>query len=171
MEQLANLLSNGAVIGFYQGRSELGPRALGNRSIIGDPRKKEMWPRINLLKGREWWRPLAPSLIDHKRYLINAAPNEFMTEAFLLKEEVRMNLPSVCHVDGTTRPQTVSEQTNKNWYHLIKAFEEITGESIIINTSFNIAGEPLVETPGDAIRSFSISGLDAIWVQGWLLTK
>lgn len=173
VNEVATLIADGAILGFYNGRSELGPRALGNRSIVADPRKRENWATVNAIKGREWWRPLAPSLLENSmdKYFINPIKHEFMVMMFHTTETARENAPAISHVDSTARPQSVSLKENKLWYNLIKSFYEETGESIVINTSFNNAGEPLVETPEQAIRSFSVSGLDALYLQGWLIKK
>ncbi len=173
VNEVVDLVVKGHVVAWYQGRAELGPRALGNRSIIADPRKKEMWGIVNRIKGREWWRPLAPSLLeeDAGKYFIDPVPHQFMILMFRYKPEMCEVVPAVCHVDGTARPQTVSKDENRTWYELIKAFKDVTGEGIILNTSFNLAGEPLVETPQDAIKSFALGGFKAIYLQGWLIQK
>ena len=171
--KVAQMVAEGKIVTWYQGRCELGPRALGNRSIIADPRRKEMWRTLNQIKGREWWRPLAPSLLaeDAKDYFVDPVDHEFMILMFKFKEQASSRVPAVVHVDGTARPQTVTPELNKRWYDLIKSFKNITGEGLIINTSFNLAGEPLVETPYDALRSFSIGGFDAIYLDGWIIKK
>ncbi|GAB6946705.1 carbamoyltransferase C-terminal domain-containing protein [Vulcanisaeta sp. JCM 16161] len=170
---VADLVSKGFVVAWYQGRAELGPRALGNRSIVADPRRGDMWRIVNSIKGREWWRPLAPSLLveDMNKYFIDPVPHQFMILMFKYREGMREVVPAVYHVDGTARPQTVAKDENPTWYELIKAFKDLTGEGIVLNTSFNLAGEPLVETPQDALKSFALGGLDAIYIQGWLIRK
>ena len=170
---VVDLVVKGNVVAWYQGRAELGPRALGNRSIIADPRRREMWSIVNKIKGREWWRPLAPSLLeeDAGKYFIDPVPHQFMILMFKYRDDMCEVVPAVCHVDQTARPQTVSRDENKTWYELIKAFKDETGEGIILNTSFNLAGEPLVETPVDAIKSFALGGFKAIYLQGWLIQK
>lgn len=172
-EQLAKSVAKGGTLAFYNGRSELGPRALGNRSIVADPRKKENWERLNAIKGREWWRPLAPSVLDKRmgNYFVYPTNHEFMVLMFHTTNRTAESAPAVNHIDMTARPQSVSSKTNKLWYKLINSFEKETGEGIVINTSFNNAGEPLVETPEQAIRSFAASGLDLLYLQGWLLSK
>jgi Predicted carbamoyl transferase, NodU family len=169
---VVDLVVKGHVVAWYQGRAELGPRALGNRSIIADPRRREMWSIVNKIKGREWWRPLAPSLLeeDAGKYFIDPVAHQFMILMFKYRDDM-CEVPAVCHVDQTARPQTVSRDENKTWYELIKAFKDETGEGIILNTSFNLAGEPLVETPVDAIKSFALGGFKAIYLQGWLIQK
>jgi len=170
---VVDLVVKGHVVAWYQGRAELGPRALGNRSIIADPRRREMWSIVNKIKGREWWRPLAPSLLeeDASKYFIDPVAHQFMILMFKYRNDMCEVVPAVCHVDQTARPQTVSRDENKTWYELIKAFKDITNEGIILNTSFNLAGEPLVETPIDAIKSFALGGFKAIYLQGWLIQK
>jgi len=169
---VADLVKKGNIVTWYQGRAELGPRALGNRSIIANPTLPDTWKTVNKIKGREWWRPLAPSLLsEHKNdYFINPVDHEFMILMFKFKEGMKERVPAVYHVDGTARPQTVSYK-QKNWYNMIKAFGEETGEYLVVNTSFNLAGEPLVETPKDALRSFGLGGFDAMYMQGWLIYK
>jgi len=171
---VADLVAKGEIVTWYQGRAELGPRALGNRSIVADPTRPEYWKVVNDIKGREWWRPLAPSLLDEDKevYFRDPVSHEFMILMFRYKdEEACKRVPVTCHVDMTARPQTVTRGQNRTWYDLIKAFKEIKGEGLIMNTSFNLAGEPLVETPQDAIRSFALGGFDAMYMQGWLIRK
>jgi len=147
---LIDLVKGGAMIGFYQGRSELGPRALGNRSFVGDPRNPKMWKKVNEIKGREWWRPLAPSILeeDTSKYFVDPVFHPFMILMFEFQAS-----------------------DNALWYDLIKGFKDDTGESIVVNTSYNLAGEPLVETPLDTLRSFALSGLDALYMNGHLIRK
>jgi len=167
------LLKN-EIITVYQGRAEFGPRALGHRSIVADPRIKENWERVNELKGREWWRPLAPSLLlEHaKDYFEIGAHLPFMIVMERFKdEETCRRVPAVCHVDMTARPQTVTESIDKNWYNLIKEFGKRTGEYIVINTSFNLGGEPLVETPAQAVVDLALGGFKALWLDGTLIYK
>jgi carbamoyltransferase len=173
VNEVVDLIVKGFVVAWYQGRAELGPRALGNRSIIADPRRKDMWDIVNRIKGREWWRPLAPSLLEEDvgKYFIDPVPHQFMILMYKYRQGMCEVVPAVCHVDQTARPQTVNKEGNKTWYELIKAFKDETGEGIILNTSFNLAGEPLVETPQDAIKSFAFGGFKALYLQGWLIQK
>ena len=173
VNEVVDLIVKGFVVAWYQGRAELGPRALGNRSIIADPRRKDMWGIVNRIKGREWWRPLAPSLLEEDvgKYFIDPVPHQFMILMYKYRPEMCELVPAVCHVDQTARPQTVNKEGNKTWYELIKAFKDETGEGIILNTSFNLAGEPLVETPQDAIKSFALGGFKALYLQGYLIQK
>ncbi len=171
--QVAELISKGKIVAWFNGSAELGPRALGGRSIVADPRNKAMWLKINELKGREWWRPLAPSMLEsaRERYLKHAVHRPFMVMMFRVTDYAMRHIPAVCHVDRTTRPQTVKKNYKEPWYSLIRDFSEITGEEAILNTSFNLAGEPMVETPEDAIKSFSLGGFDAVYLDGWLIKK
>jgi carbamoyltransferase len=173
VNEVVDLVVKGFVVAWYQGRAELGPRALGNRSIIADPRRRDMWGVVNRIKGREWWRPLAPSLLeeDAGKYFIEPIPHQFMILMYKYRPDMCEVVPAVCHVDQTARPQTVNKDENKTWYELIKAFKDVTGEGIILNTSFNLAGEPLVETPQDAIKSYALGAFKAIYLQGWLIQK
>ncbi len=174
IEHLVDHLLRNEVVVVYQGAAEFGPRALGHRSIVADPRIKENWERVNSLKGREWWRPLAPSLLlDHaKDYFVKGEHLPFMIVMERFKdEEACKRVPVVCHVDMTARPQTVTPEIDKNWYNLIKAFGEETGEYLVMNTSFNLGGEPLVETPNQAVMSFALGGFDALWMEGYLIRR
>ena len=170
---VSELVSKGKIVAWYQGRAELGPRALGNRSIIANPTLKDTWLTVNKIKGREWWRPLAPSLLSESKgdYFIDPTDHEFMILMFKFNEGLKERVPAVYHVDGTARPQTVNQEQNRTWYQMIKAFGEETGENLVVNTSFNLAGEPLVETPKDALRSFAVGGFDALYMQGYLIKK
>jgi len=170
---VSDLVANGAVVAWYENRSEIGPRALGDRSIVASPVKQETWKAVNDIKGREFWRPLAPSLIasDLPVYFQDGVVHKFMILMLMMTEEGKRRAPAVCHVDGTARPQTVSESDNALWFRMISSFKERTGEGIVVNTSFNLAGEPLVETPRDALRSFALGGFDAMYLQGWLIKK
>jgi carbamoyltransferase len=173
VNEVVDLIVKGFVVAWYQGRAELGPRALGNRSIIADPRRRDMWGVVNRIKGREWWRPLAPSLLeeDAGKYFIEPVPHQFMILMYKYKPDMCEVVPAVCHVDQTARPQTVNKDENRTWYELIKAFKDVTGEGIILNTSFNLAGEPLVETLQDAIKSYALGAFKAIYIQGYLIQK
>ena len=168
---VAEMVAAGKVVTIYQGRSELGPRALGDRSIVADPTDKDTWGKVNKIKGREWWRPLAPSLTDAERYFVRGRPHEFMVMMYRFIEGAGERVPAVKHVDGTARIQTTSTADNPFWADLIKSFGEIKGEPLVVNTSFNLAGEPLVETPQDALRSFTKGGFDALYICGRLITK
>jgi carbamoyltransferase len=171
---VAELLASGKVVGWFQGRMEAGPRALGNRSILGDPRHVETRDRVNaVIKFREPWPPFCPSMTaaGAKRYLRNFTYAPFMIIAFEATDEAVREIPAVVHVDGTARVQIVEPTQNLRYYKLLEAFSDLTGVPCLLNTSFNVKGEPIVCTPQDAIRTFSATGLDALAVGNCLLTK
>jgi carbamoyltransferase len=170
----ARILADGKVVGWFQGRLEGGPRALGGRSILADPRRVEARDRVNAaVKFREYWRPFCPSLTEEaaSRYLVDPAPAPFMILAFEATEEARRETPAVVHVDGTMRPQTVDPESNPRYYRLLRAFEARTGVPVLLNTSFNVKGEAIVCSPRDALRTFWSTGLDALAIGSFLLEK
>ena len=170
----AQLLSNGKILGWFQGRMEFGPRALGNRSILADPRDPEMNAKVNnAVKFREWWRPFAPSFKKEAApdYLESAFDSPFMILTAQVRPEKRSVIPSVTHVDGSARPQTVEREINPLYYRLIDEFGKITGVPVIMNTSFNLRGEAIVHTPTDALRTFFSSGMDALVIGSFLVEK
>ena len=193
-DKVADYLANEKVIGWFQGRMEFGPRALGGRSIIGDPRSKDMQTTMNLkIKYRESFRPFAPSVLDEKvgeyfeqnsesPYMLIVAPvqekhrlkiNGHDNEAFgIAKLKInRSTLPAITHVDYSARIQTVHEETNPRYYRLIKKFEEKTGCAVVVNTSFNVRGEPIVCTPEDAYRCFMRTEMDVLVLEDCVLEK
>jgi carbamoyltransferase len=170
----ADLVADGCVVGWFQGRMEFGPRALGSRSIIADPRDAAMKDRVNeAVKFREAWRPFAPSFVAEGIDGWIEAPHEspFMILTFQAASEHRDDLAGVTHVDGSLRPQTVERDVNPNYWALIDRFRSKTGVPAVMNTSFNLRGEPIVCTPTDAIRTFYSSGLDALVIGDRLLEK
>jgi carbamoyltransferase len=170
----AELLSNGKIIGWFQGRMEFGPRALGSRSILADPRDPEMNAKVNnAVKFREWWRPFAPSMKKESagEYLESATDSPFMILTAQVRAEKRGVIPAVTHVDGSARPQTVEKEINPLYWRLIDEFGKITGVPVIMNTSFNLRGEAIVHTPTDAIRTFFSSGMDALVIGSFLVEK
>jgi carbamoyltransferase len=170
----AQLLSNGKILGWFQGRMEFGPRALGSRSILADPRDPEMNAKVNnAVKFREWWRPFAPSFKKEAApdYLESAFDSPFMILTAQVRPEKRSVIPSVTHVDGSARPQTVEREINPLYYRLIEEFGKITGVPVIMNTSFNLRGEAIVHTPTDALRTFFSSGMDALVIGSFLVEK
>ena len=170
----AELLAAGKIVGWVQGRMEFGPRALGSRSILADPRDPEMNARVNnAVKFREWWRPFAPSMLAEVAgdYLENPPDSPFMIVTSQVCPEKRSVIPSVTHVDGSARPQTVERDVNPLYWQLIKEFGDRTGVPVIMNTSFNLRGEPIVCSPTDAIRTFYSSGLDALILGNFLVEK
>jgi carbamoyltransferase len=170
----ADLLAEGKIIGWFQGRMEFGPRALGSRSILADPRDPEMNAKVNnAVKFREWWRPFAPSILAESasEYLENASESPFMILTFPVKQDKRSVIPSVTHVDGSARPQTVDQQVNPLYWRVIEEFRRRTGVAVIMNTSFNLRGEPIVASPTDAVRTFFSSGMDALVIGSYLVEK
>jgi carbamoyltransferase len=170
----AELLSQGKILGWFQGRMEFGPRALGSRSILADPRDPEMTTRVNnAVKFREWWRPFAPSLKKEAAdaYLENVTDSPFMILTAQVRREKRRVIPAVTHVDGSTRPQTVEKEINPLYWRLLDEFEQRTGVPVIMNTSFNLRGEAIVHTPTDAVRTFFSSGMDALVIGNFLVEK
>ena len=172
--EAAKLLSEGKVLGWFQGRSEFGPRALGNRSIIADPRTPEMKDILNKrVKHRQAFRPFAPIVLAERASEIFEGDEEspFMLLAKSVRPEWRDKVPSIVHVDGTARVQTVRAETNERLYRLLKEFEALTGVPVLLNTSFNVKGEPIVETPRDAIQCFLMTGIDCLALHDTLITK
>jgi len=170
----AEMLAQNKILGWLQGRMESGPRALGNRSILMSPLGNENKDIINAkVKFREAFRPFCPSLLWEKRdeYLRDYRDEYFMITSFDVKPEKAARIPSVVHVDGTLRPQMVQQDTNPLYWELISEFGSLTGEYIILNTSFNIKGEPIINHPREAIRCFFDNGLDALIMGNYLLVK
>ncbi len=169
----ARLLAENKVIGWFQGRMEIGPRALGNRSILANPLIKSNWKRVNIIKGRELWRPLAPSILDEykEEYFENAVYSPFMLTSLQVKKEKRAAIPAIVHVDGSLRPQTVSKNINRKFWNLISHFHKLTGVPVILNTSFNGPGEPIVCSPQDAIAMFYNSSLDCLIIDNFVIRK
>lgn len=173
-ETAAELLSNRKILGWFQGRMEFGPRALGSRSILADPRDPEMNAKVNnAVKFREWWRPFAPSMKKEAagEYLESASDSPFMILTAQVRPEMRAVIPSVTHVDGSARPQTVEKEINPLYWRLIDEFGKRTGVPVIMNTSFNLRGEAIVHTPTEAIRTFFSSGMDALVIGSYLVEK
>ena len=194
IDKTAHDLSKGNVIGWFQGKIEFGPRALGARSILGDPRSLSMQKNLNLkIKFRESFRPFAPSILfeDLQDWFDIKEPSPYM----LLVSEIKKNkqiemteyekklfgieklsikrseIPAVTHVDYSARIQTVHKETNKKYYNLIKRFKEITNCPLIVNTSFNVRGEPIVNSPEDAFNCFMGTELDNLAIGNYYLTK
>jgi carbamoyltransferase len=160
----AAAIADGKVIGWFQGRMEWGPRALGNRSILGDPRRADMKDILNLkIKRRESFRPFAPSILDRATgdWFEEVDDVPFMMQVFQIREEQRERIPAVCHVDGSGRLQTVHENTNPRYFHLIEAFEKISGVPMLLNTSFN-ENEPVVCQPNEALECFLRTKMDVL---------
>jgi carbamoyltransferase len=172
--ETARLLSEGNVFGWFQGRSEFGPRALGNRSILADPRTPEMKDKLNKrVKHRQAFRPFAPVVLAERAHEVFESNREspFMLLAERVRPEWRDRIPAVVHVDGTARVQTLRQDQNEPLYRLLKEFDAITGVPVLLNTSFNVKGEPIVETPEDAIDCFLTTGIDYLVLHDMLMAK
>ncbi len=173
-KKTAELLAQEKIIGWFQGRMEVGPRALGCRSILTDPRKPEMKDILNdKVKHREGFRPFAPSVLEDKadQYFENPYPSPYMILNFKVLPKKRDVIPAVTHVDGTARVQTVSGETNPLYYRLIEEFEKLTGVAVILNTSFNVRGEPIVCTPSNAIDCFLGTQMDYLVLGNFIAEK
>lgn len=177
VEQTARLLSEGKIVGWFQGGSELGPRALGQRSILCDPRSPQMKDVLNeRVKFREGFRPFAPIILKEDVYdWFDVDPpygeSPFMLRVLPFREEKRNAVPAVVHVDGTGRVQTVSKEFTPELHRLLRTFKELTGIPVLLNTSFNIAGEPIVETPDDALWCFLYTDMDYCVLNDYLVSK
>jgi carbamoyltransferase len=171
--QAAGWIAKGKVVGWFQGRMEWGARALGNRSILADPRQPDTRDIINTrIKLREKFRPFAPSIIEESldEYFVGAVPDPFMVQVYPVRQDKRGVIPAVTHVDGSGRLQTVSRETNPLYWSLIKAFEKETGVPVLLNTSFN-ENEPIVHLPVEALDCFLRTRMDALVMGHWVLDK
>jgi carbamoyltransferase len=170
---VARLLAEDKVVGWFHGSAEIGPRALGARSILADPRARTAVTRVNDLKSREIWRPLAPSVqAEHfDRFFTSPVPSPFMNVACQVAEAARRQVPAIVHVDGTARPQAVTREHAPRYWALIEAFRQVTGIPVLLNTSFNLRGEPIVHTPRNAVRDFLFSSLDVLVLEDFLVTR
>jgi carbamoyltransferase len=192
--KVAELIADQKVVGFFQGRMEFGPRALGGRSIIGDARSPEMQSKMNRkIKFRESFRPFAPSMLEEHtgEYFDFHQPSPYMLLVYDIREKYRHQLsdeekkrsglnklslirsivPAITHVDYSARLHTVSRDTNPYYYDVIDHFYRLTGCPIIINTSFNVRGEPIVESPQDAYRCFMRTNMDYLVLENFLIEK
>lgn len=173
-QETAKLLYEGKLIGWAQGRAEFGPRALGNRSILADPRPADAKDKINAkVKYREAFRPFAPSILHEygHEWFEEYQESPYMERTLKWKPEVRDKVPAVVHADFSGRLQSVKREWNERYYDLIKAFYELSGVPIVLNTSFNIMGKPILHTAEDAIQMLHTTGLDAVIVGDWLVQK
>lgn len=171
--EAAGLLAEGKVVAWFQGRMEAGPRALGARSILANPCIPRMKKIVNRIKSREPWRPLAPSILEEKQkeFFEKSVHSPFMLQSHLVRFDKRKYIPAVVHKDGTTRYQSVKKGSNPKYHELIRDFENITGVPLILNTSFNTEGEPIVCTPYDAIKTFYSSPIDCLAIGDLLVGK
>jgi carbamoyltransferase len=172
----AGLIAEGRVIAWYRGRMEYGPRALGNRSILADPGHPEMRDRINaMVKMREAFRPFAPAVtIEQVHRWFDVAPRTelpYMIMTVDVREQHRAKLPAITHVNGSARVQTVSGSGNEDFHALLRAVGETTGREMVLNTSFNVKGQPIVNTPQEAIETFLRTGIECLFLENILVTR
>jgi carbamoyltransferase len=173
----AELVAQGLVVGWFQGAAEVGPRALGNRSILGDPRTPATKDLINVrVKHREYFRPFAPSVLEEEaeewfEFNRGSLSTRFMSFAVPVRKEKIQLVPAIAHVDGTARAQTVSEAINPRYHALISEFRARTGIPIVVNTSFNTYDEPIVYTPRDAVQTFLRTGMDVLVMHDYLVER
>lgn len=169
----AHILAQNKIIGWYQGRMEFGPRALGSRSILASPIDADMQARLNDIKDREDFRPVAPVVLEEEAsdWFENASFSPFMLFVYPVKEDKADKIPAVRHVDGTARIQTINREQHPLYYDLLREFKNITGVPVLVNTSFNTRGEPIVCSPRDAIECFWTSPFDALIINSFLLEK
>lgn len=172
--EAARLLHAGNILGWFQGNMEIGPRSLGNRSILADPTAPAMKDKINAeVKHREAYRPFAPSCTAEAagRFFETEVEDPFMLKVCFVRPEAREQLPAITHVDGSARLQTVHKETNPRYHELLSRFGELSGAPVLLNTSFNIMGEPIVESPHHAIRCFFTTGLDILVLGNYVIRK
>jgi carbamoyltransferase len=173
-ERAAALLASGRIVGWVQGRAEFGPRALGNRCVLADPRPRDMKDRINAgVKFREEFRPFAPSILDEHgtEWFDCYQPSRYMERTLAFRADVRSRVPAVVHEDGTGRVQSVRREWNERYHDLIAAFARRTGVPMVLNTSLNVMGKPIVHSVEDALGMFFTSGLDALIVEDFIIEK
>jgi carbamoyltransferase len=174
-DDTADLLIAGKIVGWFQGRLETGPRALGNRSILADPRPDRTKDHLNArVKHREWFRPFGPSVLAEKAnevFETGDASSPFMLQAFTIRPQWQGKIPAVEHVDHTARIQTVTAKQNPRYHDLLLAFDQKTGVPAILNTSFNVMGEPIVRSPENAIDCFRSTGIDVLCIGDFICEK
>jgi carbamoyltransferase len=173
LPRVAKMISEGAIVGWFNGRMEWGPRALGARSFVADPRRADMREILNhKVKLREWFRPLAPSMLEeYGREVFGVEHHDpFMITVIKVAENYKSKIPAVVHVDGTARPQMVNKDVNPRYWNLINEFRKLTGIPMLLNTSFNIQ-EPIVCTPQDAVNTFNNANFDALVLENNLVLQ
>lgn len=172
-EEVADMLVRDKVIGWFQGRMEFGPRALGARSIIASPLSESMQSRLNEIKDREDFRPVAPVILEEEasEWFVNGERSPFMLFVYQVRTDKAALIPAVRHIDGTARIQTIRQEHNPVYYNLVRAFQKRTGVPILVNTSFNTRGKPIVCTPRDALETFWTSPIDALVMGSYILEK
>jgi len=171
-EEVAKLINDGNIVGWFQGRTEFGARALGNRSILANPHLPDVRDRINkVVKKREMFRPFAPSVTieDYEKYFISESEVPYMNQ--VVKVTDYKSIPSVTHIDGSARIQTVRQESNPLYYNLLKEFEKISGTPILLNTSFNLRGHTMTNDPQKAIWTFLNCDMDYLVLGNYLISK
>ena len=172
--EVSKHLKDGKIIGWFQGGAEFGPRALGNRSILCKPYPQQMKDHLNIrVKFREKFRPFAPSVLNEYRedfFHINQDSPHMLMACKIKKNKIK-EVPAIVHIDGTCRVQTVKKEINEKFYNLIKEFNRLTKIPVLLNTSFNVKGQPIVNTPSQAIETFKATKIDVLVVGDFLLTK
>ena len=172
--QVAEDISNNKIVGWFQGRSEFGPRALGHRSIFANPTWPEVKDYLNdKVKYREYWRPYAPIVLESDASEYFDIKSKSLCDPYMLMSyNVKVdNLPGIMHEDGSARIQTINRQQNEKVYKLLKCIKNKIGVSVLLNTSFNLGGEPIVESPKDATRTFANSNIDVLVLENFYITK
>jgi carbamoyltransferase len=172
-EEVAAALAGGAVVGWFEGRSEYGPRALGHRSLLCDPRRPENLGRMNAIKGREEFRPVAPMVLADRAPDIfeGVHPSPYMLFVHRVRDGWRERIPAAVHVDGTARIQTVDPEDEPLMAATLAAFERRTGVPVVVNTSFNTAGRPMVDTPRDALECYGSGPIDLLVLSPFVLRR
>jgi carbamoyltransferase len=175
-EEAARLVADGRVLAWYRGRMEFGPRALGNRSILADPGRPEMRDRINsMVKKREAFRPFAPAVsVEQASIYFDVPPGTelpYMIATVDVRPEHRSSLPAITHVNGSARVQTVSKAGNPEFHLLLQAIGKTTGREMVLNTSFNVKGQPIVNTPEEAIQTFLGTGIEFLFMENVLVSR
>src|SRR5262249_34877194 len=171
--ETAQRIAEGKIVGWFEGRVGFGPRALGNRSIVADPRRTDMKDILNRrIKHREPFRPFAPSILEERvgDYFEHSYPSPFMLMTYRVRPEMRDQIPAPTHVDGTGRLQTVNRDQNPRYWQLIREFEKLTGVPVVLNTSFN-ENEPVVCRPEEAIECFLRTKMDTLAIENYLVEK
>jgi len=173
LPKVAGLIADGAIVGWFNGRMELGPRALGARSFLADPRRADMREILNhKVKLREWFRPLAPSMLEERGAEVFGVEHHdpFMITVIEVADEYKPKIPAVVHVDGTARPQMVNRDANPRYWSLINEFKKMTGIPMLLNTSFNVQ-EPIVCSPSDAVNTYNNSNFDVLVLENNLVIR
>ncbi len=173
-EHAARLIADGMIVGWFQGRAEFGPRALGARSILADPTRPDVRDLLNkYVKHREEFRPFAPSCLEERagEFFAGCKRSPFMLFVYPVERHQQSKVPAITHVNGTARVQTVSKNVYPRYYRLIQAFERLRGVPMVLNTSFNVMGEPIVNSPADAVRCFYSTGMDALVMGDYVIIK